>query len=559
MADKKPESFEFKFEPPELNAETKKRFNTLKKYGFNGKNFGDVLQRLVAENKLSTAKKMSNEQKTAWENATKKLGFKPKEVVIPKTSQIIPAENMFLREAAKRGKLMADNMRQTVSNDLRRTIQEFINNEKLPAFIRPTGTKAGTINPKLIESFAQRMKKTFENYVKRDPKIGAPANIRSLAITATRETVSSIKAQYARTVADENRGSMKVFKMWVHNPFLSVNPRKTHMRMNAKAVPLDGMFKVKNEDGGTDLMDRPHDPNAPAGQVIGCLPGKNKIFATKLKHATRRKYSGKIYSIKTSGGMKLSATPNHPVLTTLGWKPISLIKKGDNVISMSRSNLSGLVDTNVKNIPFTIAKVFDTLKKSSIPKRIAGVNVNFHGEVPKGNVDIVFSERLLGDSIKPTQSHHVDNFSFTGPNLVFGSLPSFSSASQLRRCCFFAAHRIMSFLREFFLFIIRHSFVSENSSSRTTAPFNSIFSKALHYGSSVTFKLLCNLVFRRSGLIKFDDVVRIDVRSFRGSVFNLGTHSNIFLANELYHICNDYGIVTHNCNCDLIIRAEKNK
>jgi hypothetical protein len=40
--------------------------------------------------------------------------------------------------------------------------------------------------------------------------------------------------------------------------------------MDGQVVPVGQRFKVPNPGGGIDLMEGPHDPKAPAEQIINC-------------------------------------------------------------------------------------------------------------------------------------------------------------------------------------------------------------------------------------------------------------------------------------------------
>lgn len=49
-----------------------------------------------------------------------------------------------------------------------------------------------------------------------------------------------------------------------------IHSRWTHDLMDGQVVPVGQRFKVPNPGGGIDLMEGPHDPKAPAEQIINC-------------------------------------------------------------------------------------------------------------------------------------------------------------------------------------------------------------------------------------------------------------------------------------------------
>ena len=63
-------------------------------------------------------------------------------------------------------------------------------------------------------------------------------------------------------------------KKWRQNKQLSKKPRTGHSMVNNKIIDFNEKFQVplivNGKRLGTTAMDRPHDPNAPLEQVIGC-------------------------------------------------------------------------------------------------------------------------------------------------------------------------------------------------------------------------------------------------------------------------------------------------
>ncbi len=210
----------------------------------------------------------------------KKKGVgKEKIVVLPDVTEALPKRSVFLNKAAQDGVPITDTLRDRLTGDLRRSLQEFrtsVTDE--PSFIRRRGAKAGTINPKLIDKFQSSIIQTYSTYTRRDPAFGVPTNVRAIAVTEIRSTVDAMKASYNDKFAEENRDSIVMTKTWIQNKSLSKIFRRGHSEVHGTKIPFDHFFLVPlyEEKKGverlmsTTPMKHPHDPTAPLSQVISC-------------------------------------------------------------------------------------------------------------------------------------------------------------------------------------------------------------------------------------------------------------------------------------------------
>lgn len=80
----------------------------------------------------------------------------------------------------------------------------------------------------------------------------------------------------------------------------------------------------------------PNDPPWGAGPSSihwGCLPEYQKVaIPSKINKAYFRAYSGDVIHIMTELGRVLTATPNHPILTPTGWRPMEELAVSDQVV-----------------------------------------------------------------------------------------------------------------------------------------------------------------------------------------------------------------------------------
>jgi hypothetical protein len=77
------------------------------------------------------------------------------------------------------------------------------------------------------------------------------------------------------------------------------------------------------------------------GKEVGamlCFPKDTLVKAVGIFGGLSRIYSGTVVEIDTERGFRLEATPEHPVLTWLGWKDAKDIKEGDTIYTWSEQN-----------------------------------------------------------------------------------------------------------------------------------------------------------------------------------------------------------------------------
>lgn len=244
-----------------------------KKYGktkITGKKYQSLISEILGHNnhKIGNAiGRLSNEH---YQNSVSKLKkTTQKTIKLPDLSEVLPKRSVFMIKGAEKGKFVSETLRTRLEKDLRDTLKQFDQSGKTRIEIQ-RGKTTGKLNPELIKLFQKNIKTTFENYTKRDPKIGIPTNIRNIAVTEIRSTMGSIREGYKNQLLKKNPG-FRAVKTWIHNRKLSKIPRISHMELNGKTIPDDQRFEVGRDDGsGIDYMVRPHDPSAPPGQNIGC-------------------------------------------------------------------------------------------------------------------------------------------------------------------------------------------------------------------------------------------------------------------------------------------------
>lgn len=234
-----------------------------------GKKYQAVIREILLHNSQKMGRAVARLSDSSYKEDVKRLSKTRRGTVkLPTMDSVLPKRSVFLVKAAESGKMISTTLRDDLTKDLRETLKEFDGTGKNRMEFQ-RGKATGKINPELVKAFQRRIRKTFESRTKRDPKLGVPPNVKNIAVTEIRSAVGEIKARYKDELLKKNP-NLVMTKTWLHNRGLSKNPRLEHMRMHGVTIEVSELFNVDNAQGGSDFMDRPHDPKAPADQVIGC-------------------------------------------------------------------------------------------------------------------------------------------------------------------------------------------------------------------------------------------------------------------------------------------------
>lgn len=208
-----------------------------KKYGVDieGATYAKVVQEIVNENVARASKKMGD-----LSNRRMKQAFADsiKDGIVDLPAYTIP--NVTVRKGAEDGKMITDTLRDTLTRGLRKAITDNPNNTE-----------------KAIEQMQAHIKDTFNTYTTSHAKM--------IAVTEVRSSVDLSKAEYVRELIARNPNKLRVTKKWIHHDHLVKIPRPTHKAIDGEKVLFNQPFSI-------GLM-YPHDPSAPASEVIGCQCG----------------------------------------------------------------------------------------------------------------------------------------------------------------------------------------------------------------------------------------------------------------------------------------------
>jgi hypothetical protein len=212
----------------------------------------------------------------------------------------------------------------------------------------------------------------------------------------------------ARTVARTevvgayNGGLHDAFSMIVDNDpdteyvkrWLATEDKRTrpdHVEADGQTVPFLQPFTV----GGFQMM-HPHDPTAPAKEVVNCVVGSTQIGwpGQAIQGSTARRHVGPFVKLCTAEGHDLTVTPNHPVLTPKGYIPAGLLRPGQYVMGTLKPPAP-----QVGNGPSSAEEIHRALSEAGKPEWVVGSRMDFHGDGADTEVQVVSANGYLpGDT-----------------------------------------------------------------------------------------------------------------------------------------------------------------
>ena len=162
-----------------------------------------------------------------------------------------------------------------------------------------------------------------------------------------------------------------------------------------------------------------------------CFTGETPVESPSgARRLYRRSYTGELVTLETTNGRRITATPNHPVLTPTGWRAVGQIDVGYDLICKKGSGSSATTIPDDKCRVTTFSELADATAK------LAGVfsvkmpvsRPDFHGDGTDGDVGEVWSYRKLSRKGNAALSKLLGN-----RDLKFGNLDRSDALSRCRR------------------------------------------------------------------------------------------------------------------------------
>ncbi|ACP33578.1 hypothetical protein cauri_1985 [Corynebacterium aurimucosum ATCC 700975] len=137
-----------------------------------------------------------------------------------------------------------------------------------------------------------------------------------------------------------------------------------------------------------------HHPNAILGgeQTIDTFAG--------TVGASKGTYFGPAFTIRTAKGHKATVSPEHPILTSRGWRTAESIRVGDHLFNTVESDRTVPViggEPKLEEMPATVEDEFASLKRygTSTSATTSGYHFNDDRQFLKGEVDVVMADDCL--------------------------------------------------------------------------------------------------------------------------------------------------------------------
>lgn len=369
---------------------------------------------------------------------------------------------------------------------------------------------------------------------------------------------SSIRNARTSCTSAENKGRMDMLHdaedkgVQTKKGWLATNDSRTrdsHADLNGVFVDIDDEF-----DNG---LEYPGDPNGDPSEVYNCFIGDTKIASnSEIVRSYKHEYEGRLITIKTSGGVNFTCTPNHPILTLSGWVAAESLKNGnDLIVTFGENEFTFGIDPDV-NHAFpridAIHKLFDKLGG----KRTCALGVNFHGDIAASDVEIIAHERLLRNDLNSSRFNSINKCKFESTYKTFSGKCSLSEHFRRIRTSAFGFVRGKCKALSFRFWRFRHS---EIHGLRPIALLDSGRVKALNNDVSGDVKLIGECLDGFSGMIFADNIISVDFSSGRSHVYNLQTQNGYYFVNSIIpqdkEKSNGIFAIAKNCRCTLVYKV----
>lgn len=362
-----------------------------------------------------------------------------------------------------------------------------------------------------------------------------------IAQTEVQAALNGAANSYAESLGPDRVASKRWLAHWPPTGGTDPRTRDAHRLAAGQTVPTGSPFYV-----GGYPMHYPGDPAAPPELTVNCVvEGTEVIWSGVLRGLYRRPFEGTVYELVTSEG-SLTVTPHHPILTATGWVAAQALQVGDKLAASFIGQRGSQPD--VEDTPTSVEELYRTVRQTWPEARVGGSGVNFHGDMPDGQVDVVRPEGELWDDIEALPSEIIHQAVLLGTSLGERSL---SDASCLDRSvysvlgdeCHLGFRPPASGLcRDG----ERPTLLGRQPSHPDGVRFGSVPNPQAEPFQASDHRAPGDPEFDRHrqdahiGVIELTELQEIHRRAFRGHVFNLQTEQGWYVSN---------GIVSHNCRC----------
>ncbi len=189
--------------------------------------------------------------------------------------------------------------------------------------------------------------------------------------------------------------------------------RHDHAELDGKTFSWDDPPIVNASEVARGRPPRREHP----GGDFQCFPGTSHVFfPSPVKRAFRRRYCGQLAQLVTDTGETLECTPNHPVLTTTGWKAAQAVQVGDHVFQAAFDG-AVFLEADIQHSQSLISDVFQALQLFGKSRRELAVASQFHGDPSVDeHVEVVDVQWELGLDQEAAFTQRAREFVLTNPD-----------------------------------------------------------------------------------------------------------------------------------------------
>ena len=151
-----------------------------------------------------------------------------------------------------------------------------------------------------------------------------------------------------------------------------------------------------------------------------CLSDDALVRLPNTHFATTCLYSGSIVQIGLENGKELTGTPNHPVLTDMGWKRLCDLHEGDNLVNSAfLERVQGLPVEQFDKVETRLKDKIDAFRTGRESLRFATAPDDFYADGIGSKVHVVYADSLLLNKFrKDLHAHEVKEFKFSWSNFL---------------------------------------------------------------------------------------------------------------------------------------------
>ena len=348
---------------------------------------------------------------------------------------------------------------------------------------------------------------------------------------------------------------IKLKKQWMAT--LDNRTRHAHAMLDGQTVDVDKPFKVD----GYELM-YPGDSSAPGYLVYNCFVGETQIATdSKIVRSYKHTYKGDLIEVKTACGINFTCTPNHPILTPYGWVAAALLHNGDNlVVTFERNTGSFRRNSNIKHIHSSMKALYNSLHCFGLMSRDSTLRINFHGDIPTTNVEVITKKWLLRNSGNSGVRQGINKFLLKNTNKPFMSQCPFMK--HFWSVCK-AALRFISSKCQTLALLWRSLFHSNIHGFRTVSWRDVGVTQDTINNLTAKSETIGKVLDGFSGEIAVDKVVSVKIIPFGQTathVYNLQTQNGYYFVNSSIPQsgtkCNGIFAIAKNCRCTQIAEVD---